>query len=133
MALVVPDASERTFLTRILTLENSKLKLYSNDYTATEATVIGAYVECAAGGYAQKTLTGTVTASTWTISSQAGVSTASYPEQEYVLTSALTAYGYYVTNNAENALLWAERFTGAPFAIPSGGGSIKVTLNITGE
>ena len=133
MALLVPDASEVVFLTRVVAFEGSKLKMYGNDYTPVEGSTVGSFTECATGGYVTKSLDGVVSASAWTISSLVGVTTASYPEQEFVMTSALTAYGYYVTSSAETALLWAERFTGAPFTIPSGGGSIKVTLNITGE
>ena len=133
MALLVPDASEVIFLTRVVAFEGSKLKMYGNDYTPVEGSTVGSFTECATGGYVKKSLDGVVSASAWTISSLVGVTTASYPEQEFVMTSALTAYGYYVTSSAETALLWAERFTGAPFTIPSGGGSIKVTLNITGE
>ena len=33
MALLVPDASEVIFLTRVVAFEGSKLKMYSNDYT----------------------------------------------------------------------------------------------------
>ena len=34
-------------------------------------------------------------------------------------------YGYYVTDNSNN-LLWAERFPGAPFALPQSGGEIAI-------
>jgi hypothetical protein len=38
-----------------------------------------------------------------------------------------------VSNSAGTVLIYAERFTGAPFVLPAGGGSIKVTLNLTGD
>lgn len=133
MALLVPNVGEVEILTRALTYEGSKLKLYTNDYTATEGTVIGGLTECVVVGYAHKTLTGTVSGGTWTISTATNITTASYPEQDFAITTAVSCYGYAVTNSAGTTLLWAERFTGAPFTLPAGGGSIKVTVNITGD
>lgn len=133
MALMVPNVGEVEILTRAVTYEGSKLKLYTNDYTCTETSVIGNFTECAVTGYAQKSLTGTVSGSTWVVSTASLITTASYAEQEFLPTTAVSVYGYMVTNSAGSTLLWAERFTGAPFVIPAGGGSIKVTLNITGD
>lgn len=129
MALVVPDVGEREILSRALTYEGSKLKLYTNDYTCTEGSVIGSFTECAVAGYAQKTL---LTGS-WVVSTATNITTASYPEQEFLPTTAVSVYGYCVTNSAGSTLIYAERFTGAPFVLPAGGGSIKITLNITGD
>lgn len=133
MALMVPNVGEVEIFTRTLTYEGSKLKLYTNDYTCTETSVIGDFTECVVAGYAQKTLTGTVSGGTWVVSTATNITTASYAEQEFLPTTAVSLYGYVVTNSAGTTLLWAERFTGAPFVIPAGGGSVKVTLNITGD
>ena len=129
MALLVPDVGEVELLTRALTYEGSKLKLYTNDYTATEATVIGGLTECAVAGYAAKALA----TGSWVVSTVTNITTASYAEQEFAITTAVSCYGYMVTNSAASVLLWVERFTGAPFTLPAGGGSIKVTLNLTGD
>lgn len=129
MALMVPDVGEREILTRALTYEGSKLKMYTNDQTCTEGSVIGAFTECAVAGYTQKTLA----TGTWVVSTATNITTASYAEQEFLPTTAVSCYGYMVTNSAGSVLIWAERFTGAPFVIPAGGGSIKITLNLTGD
>jgi hypothetical protein len=133
MALMVPNVGEVEFLTRSFTYEGSKLKLYTNDYTCTETSVIGNFTECVVAGYAHKTLTGTVTGGTWVISTASLITTASYAEQEFLPTTAVSCYGYMVTNSAGSTLLFGERFTGAPYIIPAGGGSIKVTVNFTGD
>lgn len=129
MALMVPCVGEVVFLTRVMTYEGSKLKLYTNDYTCTETSIIGNFTECVVAGYVQKSLS----SGSWTISTATNITTASYAEQEFLPTTAVSCYGYMVTNSAATVVLWAERFTGAPFVIPAGGGSIKVTLNITGD
>lgn len=133
MALMVPNVGETEILTRTVTYEGSKLKLYTNDYTCTETSVIGDFTECVVAGYAQKTLLGTATAATWVVSAAANVVTASYAQQEFLPTTAVSCYGYVVSNSAASVVLWAERFTGAPYVIPAGGGSIKVTLNLTAD
>jgi hypothetical protein len=124
MALKVPNVGEAEILSRALTYEGSKLKLFTNNYTCTETSVIGDFTEMGVAGYAQKTLA----TGSWSISS-----TATYAEQEFLPTTAVSAYGYVVTNSAGSVVLWAETFTAAPFVIPAGGGSIKVTLNITAD
>ena len=123
MALLVPDVGENEIAKRFLNSENSVLKLYTNDYTPVEGSTVGSFIECAVAGYAEKTLT----ASSWSIISDTG----SYAEQEFLPTTAVSCYGYFVTNAAETIVLWAERFTSAPFTMPAGGGSIKVTPSIT--
>lgn len=129
MALMVPCVGEREILTRALTYEGSKLKLYTNNYVCTETSVIGDFTECAVAGYAQKSLT----AGSWVVSTLSNITTASYAEQEFLPTTAVSVYGYMVSNSAASVVIWAEQFTGAPFVIPAGGGSIKITLNITGD
>ena len=124
MALKVPNVGEQEFLSRALTYEGSKLKLYTNNYVCTETSVIGDFTEMSVAGYAQKSLA----TGSWSTSS-----TATYAEQEFLPTTAVSAYGYVVTNSAGTVVLWAEQFTGAPYVIPAGGGSIKVTLNITAD
>jgi len=130
MAAVVPNTGEKELLNRaIKQIEGSKLKLYANDYTATNGSSVGNVTECAVSGYAAITLA----AGTWTVSTSAAITTANYAQQTFSLTTAGSAYGYYVTNSAGTILLWAERFTGAPYVLPAGGGSILVTVNLTGD
>lgn len=124
MALVVPNASEVEMLNRIVTYEGSKLKLYTNNYTPVEGSTVGNFIECAAAGYAAKSL---ATGSWSTATGGGGTSASTYAEQEFAIATAVSCYGYFITNSAASVLLWAEIFTGAPFTLPAGGGSIKVT------
>ncbi len=125
MALVVPNVGEVKLLKYMLNNEaalNEVLHLYSNDPTLSQTSVVGDFTEVSAAGYSAITLAG----GSWTFAT----TTASYPEQTFTFTTSATAYGYYVTTTA-NDLLWAERFTSAPFSLPGSGGQIQITLNIT--
>jgi len=129
MALLMPDVGEVIALGRMLNkvaTGDVRLHLYSNNYTPVEGSAVGNFTEASASGYAAKSLTG----SSWTITTTTGTTEAVYAEQTFTFTAAQVVYGYYVTDAANTGLLWAELFTGAPFNIPSGGGSIKVTPRI---
>jgi hypothetical protein len=126
MALLVPDAGEVELLKRMLNFSATGdvvLHLFRNNYTPIESSLVAAFTECTGAGYAAKTLTG----SSWSIATAAGVSTASYAEQTFTFTATDVVYGYYVTNAAGTIVLWAELLSGSPFNIPSGGGSVKIT------
>ena len=132
MALLVPDVGEVLLLSYALNKVaqgDVKLRLYTNDYTPVEGSVVGDFTEATAAGYAAITLTG----ASWTIATATGVTTATYAQQTFTLTAASTDYGYYVTNNAGTQVLWAERFSDAPHSIPSDGGTEKITVKLIGE
>jgi hypothetical protein len=129
MALLVPSVGEAEALKRILNYsaaDNLKLKLYTNNKTPAEADVVASYTESTGTGYTSITLTG----SSWTVN--AGDPTiASYAQQTFTYTGAEAAiYGYYVTNNGGTVLMWSELFSDGPYAIPAGGGTVKVTPRI---
>jgi hypothetical protein len=130
MALVCPNSSELLLLKYIVGLVaagNPVLHLYSNIYEPGEDTVIGSLTEILTStGYAPVTLT----SSSWTVEESGGVTTAVYPEQTFTFTGTANAHGYYVTDTA-GALLWVEMFSGAPFEIPDGGGTISITSKLT--
>lgn len=131
MALVCPDLhGEILFLQYIVGMVNAGnpvLHLYSNDVVPTDTTVIGDLVEVnASTGYSAITLM----SSNWTTVQSGGVTTAVYPQQTFNFTTAVTAYGYYVTDET-GKLLWLERFSGAPFTIPDGGGTISITPQLS--
>jgi hypothetical protein len=70
--------------------------------------------------------------SSWTTTQVAGTTTAVYSEQTFTFTTAVTVYGYYVTTiGGSPELLWLERFSGAPFILPSGGGQIAISARIS--
>ena len=132
MSLLVPDVGEVLLLEYALNKTEPtevKLKIYTNDYTPVEGSVVGDFTEATAAGYAAIELAG----ASWTIASSVGVTTASYAQQTETFTAASTNYGYYITNNGGTQVLWAERFSDAPHTIPAGGGTEKITINLIGE
>jgi hypothetical protein len=130
MALLVPYVGEQQLLTYMLNKASPtdpKLHLYTNNLTPSGSDNKVSYTESAATGYATATLTG----SNWTITTNVGVTSATYAQQTFTYSAAEpNIYGYFVTDNTNTILLWAERFTDGPYAIPSGGGSVKVTPTI---
>lgn len=131
MALVVPDQKGEILLLQyivgMVNADNPVLHLYANDVTPSDSTVIADLTEVAGStGYAAITLL----SNQWTTTQLGGVTTAVYSERTFSFTTDATAYGYYVTNET-NQLLWLERFSGAPFDIPDGGGTISITSKLT--
>lgn len=131
MSLVVPNISEIVHLQYLLGLTSPGdkiLRLYQNDPSITESLVIGNLTECNQAGYAAVSLF----ANSWTISQDmSGITTALYSEMPFNFTTGATAYGYYVTSASGGNLLWVERFSGAPYQLPSGGGQIAVSARLT--
>lgn len=107
---------------------NTVLHLFVNNITPAEGTTLGGtpVTECTTPGYTPITL---VPAS-WTTTQALGITTGVFSEQIFTLSTGVSAYGYYITNTA-NSLLWIERFTGAPFTLPAGGGQLGVSPRIT--
>jgi hypothetical protein len=60
------------------------------------------------------------------------VNSATYSEQTFTFTAAVTAYGYYITTTEVTPnLLWVERFSDGPYTLPAGGGDIAITPRLT--
>lgn len=131
MSLIVPDVAEVDALTKILT-PNLTIRLYSNNVVPIGTSVTASFTEVAGGGYAAKPLV----FATWVIT--AGTpSIAAYPIQTWNFTGATNApgtiYGYYVTRDSDNLLMWAERFApGVVPYVPGVGSIITVTPTFTG-
>lgn len=136
MSLVCPDRMGEILLLQYIVGcahfkmgvdDNPVLHLYSNNVVPSDSTVIGDLTEVS-------TLTGyhaiTLTSANWTTTQVGGVTTAVYSEQTFVFSTNASAYGYYVTNESTE-LLWLELFSGAPFSIPDGGGTVSITTKIT--
>lgn len=130
MALVCPDQKGEILLLQyivgLVDAGNPVLHLFSSDTTPSDSTVIGDLSECTSAGYAAITLI----SAQWTVTQNAGVTTAQFSERTFSFATNARSYGYYVTDTSGN-LLWLERFNGAPFDIPDGGGSISVTTKLT--
>ena len=130
MALTVPNLhGEILMLQYIVGLANAGspiLRLYSSpDAAPTDSTVVGDLTQVTSAGYAAVTLV----SSLWTVSQTGGVTTAAYSEVTFTFSTDAVVYGYYVTNGS-GQLLWLERFSGAPFTIPSGGGTVSITSRL---
>jgi len=107
--------------------DNPVLHLYSNNLTPSDSTQIGNITEVSTiTGYAAITLL----SANWTTTQAGGVTTGVYSEQTFTFATDATSYGYYVTDES-NDLLWLERFSGAPFEIPDGGGTVSITTKLT--
>lgn len=131
MALVAPDQMGEILLLQyivgMVNADNPVIHLYANNVTPSDSTVIGDLSEVGGGiGYEAITLL----SANWTTTQSSGVTTAVYSEQTFTFTTNATSYGYYVTDES-NQLLWIERFSGAPFDIPDGGGTISITTKLT--
>lgn len=127
MAAVFPNGAETIIANYVVgktgTTEPLTLRLYTSNTTLTETTVVGDLTECAAAGYAAINLTG----ASWTTTN--GVS--DYAQQTFTLTASSTVYGYYLTRTTGGELIAAETFSDGPYSVPSGGGTIKVTPQVS--
>ena len=127
MAAVYPNGAETIIANYVVgktgTTEPLTLRLYTNNYTPIETTVVGNLTEATATGYAAISLTG----ASW--STTDGVS--DYAQQTFTFTAAETCYGYYLTRTTGGELIAAELFSDGPYVVPSGGGTIKVTPQVT--
>ena len=132
MTLIIPSISNETILKFIfgkLEVPNTQtLRLFKNNHNPSKSTIISSLLEVDRPGYVPRNLN----SSEWVVVTTGGVTTALYPESVFTFTGSAEVYGYYVTTiiNGNNYLLWVEKFTNAPFTLPSNGGSISVNLNI---
>jgi hypothetical protein len=104
------------------------LRLYTNDYTANGTSNNTNFTEAAGGNYAAITLS----SNNWTVTPANDPSDAVYNNQTYTfngnLTGNTTVYGYFVTN-ADNVVIWAERFNNS-FTPTNNGDSITIQPKI---
>jgi len=134
MSLILPSASEKTMLDFTLGVTvpgNQKLKLFVNNYTPDDTTILANLTEMSTNGYADKTLTKT----SWV--SVAGTTgnpaTSTYAQQTWTFTNAggaNTVYGYFITDVTSGLLLWVELFA-SPKVIQNNGDQILITPTIT--
>ena len=139
MALNTPDVGDARLLTYMLKTNKPAslyLRLYTNDYTVLDGSVLADFTVMDMAGYAE----GTLAAANWTIATVGNVTTATYGPTAAETTFTMTAdtahsvYGYYVVDKTgSEQVLWAERFADAPHVIPAGGGTQTVTVKITAD
>ena len=136
MGLVIPSSQQIKTLEWLLNQLDSNpwnsayMHLFTNDYTPTVSSTTGDFTECVASGYAaQPADVGNF--GTPTIVS--GKASAAWTGTPTTFTSSSSGgqlcYGYYLLNNDDSSLLWAERFD-APRTLQSSS-PILVTMNVT--
>lgn len=124
--LVLPTQGEVAMLTAFFA-QAMTVRLYSNDYTPVQGTTEAQVTEVVGGGYAAKVVAG----GSWTIT-PGDPSQAVNAEQIWTFTGAApSSYGYYVTRNSDNKLMFAERFPDGPYPIANNGDQTKVTPTFT--
>ena len=117
MGFVVPNVEEHEVLVSILTPPLT-LRLYGNNVTPNATSQTSDFNEIAGGGYANKPLI----LANWTIvdgdPTRATYNTVSQWTFTGPINAPGTIFGYYVTRNSDNKLMWAERFPAAnvPFS-----------------
>jgi hypothetical protein len=128
MTLKFPDAAEEIVLRLILnsgeSLQDLQLRLYVDDLTLAEDTVVGDFTEASFPGYSPVQLFG----GNW-IFTQGNPTETTYTTQEFVCfadTVLQTVYGYYVTRLLAGDLLWCERLD-QPVPIQSVGNRVVIT------
>lgn len=124
MAMMVPHDGQVQLLTDLLgggSLEAWTLKLFQSNTTPADTDTTGTYTEATFTGYSSKTLTRSVSGSTWntptetgsTINSTDAISTYGSSAQSWSATSVQTVYGYYIVGATSTKLMFAERFASA--------------------
>jgi hypothetical protein len=109
--------------------KDHKLRLFSNDYTPVETSVLGNFTEVTGGGYAAITLTN----GSWTITPANDPSDAIYAEQTFTFTGPIggsgNIYGVYVEDNngSTGVVVFAERFA-TLFTPVNNGDTLKVNI-----
>jgi len=131
MALKIPDVGELALLTMLKNTFNAstvKLKLYKNNYTPVDASVVGDFTEANFNGYTA----GGVSVTTFSVpATVAGKASTTANPAAWTKSAGGTGndiYGYYVTDAAGTTLLWAERAAAAPISMNNTGEGITVTL-----
>jgi hypothetical protein len=122
----IPDEGEEDMLDTLFAGDKS-LRLFQNNFTPNNASVLLDFTVADFAGYANITLTG----GSWTTTPGAP-SVAAYAEQTFTRTTTgavQTIYGYYIVN-AGGTKVWAyEKFATAQ-AVTSAGDTIRVTPRI---
>lgn len=115
MALVVPDLGELELLTKLLInttdTEDYIVRLYQNNYSPSNTTVVGDFTEANFTSYTAKTLARSDWASPSTVGTKAE-STGTVQSWTCGATGN-TVYGYYVVGSTSGVCLWAEQFVAA--------------------
>lgn len=107
-----------------------KLRLFSNDFTPGQGTVLGDYTQVTGGGYVVKDVT---CGSSWVVTPANDPSDAIYSEITWTFTGTIggsgIVYGYYLEDNngSTGVAIYGERLA-TPFTPQNNGDTLKITL-----
>lgn len=116
-----PDAG-LIWLLQQVAANNLKLRVFTNNITPSDNTILSGLTEAAWAGYAALTLT----AGSWvSLGVSSHVGTLVYPACVFLNTSGgpVTAYGWYMTDNAGTILVAVGLFDSAPVTLVATTGS----------
>jgi hypothetical protein len=119
MALVVPNEGELELLKKLLInatdSENYLVRLYKNDPTLGNGTVLADFTQTTFTSYAEKTMVRGVAGNCWaTPSTVSDKAQSSGTVQSWTCgATGDTIVGYYVVGSSSNKVLWAEKFSTA--------------------
>lgn len=123
----IPNEGEIRLAERALAT-NLELRLFVNNLTLLDTTVLADFTQMSTHGYAAKTLTG----GSWSVSTVSGKGEASYAQQTFSFTAAaaVDVYGYYIVDTGTGKVIQAERFS-TPQSVSLSGDAIRITPKIT--
>lgn len=110
------------FIIQQLVANNLKLHLFTNNITPSDSTVLAGLTEAAWTGYASQTLS----SGTWvSLGVASHIGAMAYPVCTFLNTSggSVSAYGWYITDNAVTMLVAVGLFDSAPVTLPATTGS----------
>lgn len=131
MASIIPTVGENKlaeFALGVSVPGDQLLKLFVNNVTLADANVAGNFTEMSTLGYAAKTLTKT----SWVVSQNASIAEGTYATQIWTFSAgtAVTVYGYILTDSTSGVLLGAETFA-APKVMQFAGDQIIINPKLT--
>lgn len=98
-------------------VSTAKLRLYSNNVTPSNATVLADLTESSFSGYSAVTLSGWSSPVVTAHVAQSDPSSITFT----ITSGTATVYGWYATNSAGTRLLWAQRDPSAPITLDATG------------
>jgi hypothetical protein len=112
-------------------LSAGRLRLFQNNVTVSDATVLSGLTECTATGYAAVNLT----SASWNAPTFSSPTASMTPVAAFSFTTAnaspVTVYGAYITDSTNTTLLACWNFPAGGFTLPAGGGTITCSPTLT--
>jgi hypothetical protein len=133
--MVVPDLGavellEQAFRSALAVDVPLSVRLYSNNYTPDDDSVLGDFTESGWLGYFRETVNRNGWNAALVVAGMAAITYATVFEWTNTSGSDATVYGYYVVNPATAAVQFAERF-GTPRVVAAGA-KLQLQLVVTG-